>query len=119
MKTRILALLIIALLPGCAITPDQLSTAEQIAGIALNAAAARFGVSPESQKAIRTAVADLSGVAAQSQAHLGKTPTRAAVAQGAGNPSVGAAVQKALPDAPLSQKTVDQVFQAAALLEQP
>jgi len=94
-------------------------TAGKLAGIALQAAAEHYGVDPTSAQAINSAVAELSGIAAQSQANLGATPKAANVAQGSSIVEVGLAVQKALGNQPLSQPVVDALFQAAAVAQQP
>jgi heptaprenylglyceryl phosphate synthase len=57
---------------------------------------------------------DVSGIANLAQAYVGSTPAQANIAQGAANPAVGAAVQQALPQTPITQTTVNTLFQAAA-----
>lgn len=117
MKT-IPCILLAAALGGCITAPDgttRLDTVavNSLAALAVDLAAQHFGVSPDSARAIRTGANDLFGVAAQAQASLGKTPSRAAVAQGAALPEIGKAVQAALPNAPLNQQTVNAIFEAA------
>jgi hypothetical protein len=57
---------------------------------------------------------DLSGLAAQAQANLGKTPLTANVAQGASTSAVGNTIMANLPKAPMTQDTVTTLTDAAA-----
>lgn len=57
---------------------------------------------------------DLSGLAAQAQMNLGKTPLAANVAQGASTSSVGNTVMANLPKSPMTQDTVATLNDAAA-----
>lgn len=120
MKT-IPSIILAILLTGCANAPDgslrfdavKVNSLAALAALAVDLAAAHLGVSPESARAIRTGSADLFGIAAQAQASLGKRPASANVAQGAATPEIGRAVQAQLPNAPLDQRTVNALFEAA------
>lgn len=57
---------------------------------------------------------DLSGLAAQAQMNLGKTPLAANVAQGASTSAVGNTIMANLPKAPMTQDTVATLNDAAA-----
>ncbi len=93
-------------------TIDQ-TQVNSIAALAIDLAAAHYGVSPDSVTAIKAGAAQIAGIAMQAQANLGKTPASANVAQGAAIPSVGTAVQSQLPNVPINQATVNALFDAA------
>lgn len=57
---------------------------------------------------------DLSGIANQVQANLGKTPLSANVAQGASTSAIGNTIMANLPKAPMTQDTVATLNDAAA-----
>lgn len=99
---------------GTKTTQPDLVTINALAALAVDVAADRLHISPDSARAIKAAAADLAGVAAQSQANVGKTPTASNVAQGAAIPAVGQAVQAQLPAGPIDQKLVNTIFAAAA-----
>lgn len=119
MKT-ITTLLLTLALAGCITDPatgrQRLDPVQvnSIAALAVDLAAVHFHISPESTLAIKTAAADIAGIAAQAQANIGKKPAQADVAKGAGTPAIGSAVQAQLPNVPITQSTVDQLFAAAA-----
>lgn len=100
--------------PNQAAIDSGISFAEQLAQMAIQIAAAKNGVPATSAAAKQVASADLSGMAAQAQAALGKTPVAANVAQGAATPALGSAVQAVLPATPISQQTANTLFDAAA-----
>lgn len=103
-----------ALLPSCAnMSPQQKAGLATIADIAIGAAASHYGVPPSDTQAITTGVNALFGVASQAQANVGQTPAQANISQGSNVPAIGAAIQNALPNTPISQTTVDALFQAA------
>lgn len=99
---------------GTKTTKPDLVTINALAALAVDVAADRLHISPDSARAIKAAAADLAGVAAQSQANVGKTPTASNVAQGAAITAVGQAVQTQLPAGPIDQKLVNTLFAAAA-----
>lgn len=119
----ILLLLLCLLSSGCVTAPDGSRRLDplavnSIAALAVDLAANRLGISPESARAIRTGSADLFGIAAQAQANLGQKPATARIAQGAALPEIGQAVQAQLPNAPITQATADALFEAAAQAKQ-
>ncbi|EDY16899.1 hypothetical protein CfE428DRAFT_5528 [Chthoniobacter flavus Ellin428] len=117
--------LVSLLLVGCAsdgsLTPQGqkgVTTALQIAQIALSNYATIESAKSAGGKLTNAQVAtlasnDLSGLAALAQANVGSTPAAANLAQGAANPSVGNAVVSALPNAPMTQGTVNTLYSAA------
>lgn len=118
MKPLPLPLILALALSSCVTMPDgsrrlDMVAVNSIAALAVDIAAQQLGVPPDNARAIKAGFNALSGIAAQSQANLGATPKKANVAQGSHIPAVGAAVQAALPNRPLDQKTVDALFAAA------
>lgn len=114
-------------LPGCAtgggLTPGGISTSVQIAALALDSygkyAEATSGGQKISHAQIAAIVsADLSGIAAIAQASIGKTPDQAGIVSGAANVMPAAPVVAALPNAPISQATVQTLHAAAAQASQ-
>ena len=108
----------LALLPGCAndgsLSPQGRAELSALADVAIGVAAAHYGISPSETQAVTLAANSLFGVAAQAQANLGQTPVAANIAQGASTPAIGAAIQSALPNTPMTQSTVNILDSAAA-----
>lgn len=118
MKTLPLPLILALFLTSCVTMPDgsrrlDMVAINAIAALAVDIAAQQLGVSPDSAQAIKAGFNALSGIAAQSQASLGSTPRKANVAQGAGQPLIGEAVEAALPNRPLTQADANAIFAAA------
>jgi len=109
MKTRVLILAAVVLTGCTTLTPYVVPLAD----LAIAVAGAYYHLPPTATQAATLAFNDLWGMAAQANANLGKTPAQANIAQGASNPSVGLAIQKALPDVPITAATVQQLRQAA------
>lgn len=109
MKPRILILATIALASCSSLTPSQQSAAQGLATIAIQAAAAKYGVSPTETQAITTASNSLFGMAAQAQASQ-------PVAQGASNVAIGNAVAAQVPAGTPDQTAA--LLQAAAVAAQ-
>lgn len=115
--TKLLPLILCAALASCTSTKNLDGTTttsvdgQQVAAIAtlaINAYTASRGA-----KNPTAAKADLSGIATLAQGFIGSTPAKAQLAQGAVTPAVGKAVQAALPQAPITQQTVNTLFAAA------
>lgn len=105
---------------GTKTTTADNATINNIAGLAFQAAqlyvASRGGNPGTTVKGSPATIAssDLSGIAAQAQANLGKTPLAANVAQGAGTSAVGNTIMANLPQQPMTQATVATLNDAAA-----
>lgn len=121
----LLALLALLFSPGCAsngtLTPQgqqAITTGLGVAQIALNTylgyEAAKSGGSVSTSQTAALAQNALYGIAQLAQANVGTTPAAANIAAGAGNPVVGSAVQSAIPQTPLTQATVQTLYNAAA-----
>jgi hypothetical protein len=110
MVNRRILMLSVVLLTGCATLSPYVVP---LADLAISVAGAYYHLPPTATQAATLAFNDLWGMAAQANANLGKTPAQANIAQGASNPVLGQAVQKALPDAPMTAATVTHLQQAA------
>lgn len=113
MKNRIITSILAFAIIACAgTTPAQnAATATALASIVETVAVASGKVTPAQGSAA------LAGIAALSQAYVGiATPATANVAAGAGNATVGNAVQAALPPGTLTQSQVNAIYNAAALV---
>lgn len=113
----------LVLLSCASFNPQQaISSATGIAQIALTAYGqyqqAKTGHT-DPATVVNQASADLSGIAALAQASIGKTPAAANLAQGAANPVPASDIVALLPSKPITQATVDSLFQAAAQVKQP
>lgn len=129
MKNRIASILILSAFAfaGCDTTTGQLTPQGQLAvttglGIAEIALASYGGYAAATAGGAKVTPATyttlaqnaLYGVAALAQANVGKTPAAANIAAGAGNSVAGSAVQAAIPQTPITQATVQTLFDAAA-----
>ncbi len=112
---KYLAILTALILPACSTLEAWQAnpTVQTYEKAALEAAGLALGVPPGVTAAAILASQELYGIAAHSQAHVGKTPQEANVAQGAATAVVGNSVQLALPPAPITQETVNQLYAAA------
>lgn len=117
MKYLLPLILIVAVLTGCAGQTNQqkLATAEQLVAVAIDGYVATNGGKTITPAALQTISSNLFAVAAQAQGNVGTTPTAANVAQGSALPVLGSNVQQALPNAPITQAQVNQIFQAAQM----
>lgn len=105
----------IAALSGCATTSNPVTPAN-VALLEKTAVDAATAYTTSSPGAYIAAANDLFGIAAVAQGYLGKNPASANVAQGAAIPAIGSNVQAALPIGPITQATVNSLFQAAQVV---
>lgn len=98
MKQIPIILATLALASCSSLTPSQQSAAQGLATIAIQAAAAKYGVSPTETQAITTGANSLWGMASSAQAGQ-------PAAQGASTPAIGAAVASAMPASTSNDQT--------------
>lgn len=121
----LIAILGLILLPGCASDGSLNSNGQKVVtsavavlNLAIDTYAQVQGAKASGQKLNTSQIAtlaksDVAGVAQLAQAYVGQTPAQAGIADGAANPAVGSAIQNALPNAPITQGTVNMLFAAA------